>query len=136
MSCLYCLTAHQRGRFWVCKRCGNLMFLCSAPDEGDRPLDTGGLTADAGEWGGRPYALQRRPIVYRRNTEPPPTRQQNRDGRHQPVGGRRSVVPLARRELGRGAPATGDAASPSEADVSDAVVLDLDAARRVRGTRT
>jgi hypothetical protein len=97
MSCLYCLTAHQRGRFWVCKRCGDVMFACPAPGDA------------------QPYALQRRPIVYRRNAEGQAPDEQDRDGRH-------PYVPR-------------DAASP-QAAVPDAVVLDLDAARRIKERRT
>jgi hypothetical protein len=37
MSCLYCVAAHQRGRFWFCNRCGSLMLLRPSPARCPQP---------------------------------------------------------------------------------------------------
>jgi hypothetical protein len=93
MSCLNCVSAHRRGRFWFCNRCGTLMHL-------------------------RPEPAQVRPEAT--------------DRRRPPRGSLRSSFaahPSAR------AAALRRRACPEPADVPDAVVLDLDEARRARRAR-
>jgi hypothetical protein len=99
MSCLNCVSAHRRGRFWFCNRCGHLMHL-------------------------RPEPAQVIPLV-RRPAEAP-------DRRRPPWGPLRDAVtshPSARAATLR------LPAGPEPADLTDAVVVDLDEARRAKHVR-
>jgi hypothetical protein len=108
MPCLYCLTAHPRGRFWFCNRCGQLMLLCPVPAHEVCPPGTTEQAAGAGERGRRSRESERSLLEAVRRLK---LRQEA------------AAVPL-------------DAFGPRESDVPEAVVLDLDAARRVRQERT
>ena len=112
MSCLNCVSAHRRGRFWFCNRCGHLMSL--------RPVRAHGI-----------------PLVSHRNAGAAVLRQQDPTRRHPRVAGARNPV-VSRRPVVRGCESTAVAAGtpcPEPADVPHAVVLDLDAARRIKDTR-
>jgi hypothetical protein len=109
MSCMYCLTAHRRGRFWFCNRCGRLMLLCPTPAHGVCPPDTDGQPADGEERGGRSHDSERSLLEALRRLK----LSQEAEA---------AVRPDHSRQL--------------ESDLPDAVVLDLDAARRVREGRT
>ena len=108
MPCTYCLTAHRRGRFWFCNRCGKLMLLCPVPAHEACPPDTDGQPADGEGRRGRPYDSERRLLEALRRLK---LRQETAA----------AVRP--------------DQSGPLESDLPDAVVLDLDAARRVRQGR-
>jgi len=108
MPCLYCLTAHPRGRFWFCNRCGQLMRLCPVPAAGVSPPGTDEQTSGAGERGQGSHESERSLLEALRRLK---LRQET------------GTVPL-------------DASGPLDSDEPQAVVLDLDAARRVRRERT
>ena len=107
MPCLYCLTAHPRGRFWFCNRCGQLMLLCPVPAQEVCPSVPDGQAAGDGERGRRSHESERSLLEALRRLK---LRQDS------------AALPL-------------DASNPLESDVPHAVVLDLDAARRVREGR-
>ena len=59
MTCTYCVTAHQRGRFWFCNRCGGLVAsrvrdVVRARSHGDAVVPSAGASVRrATEPGGR-----------------------------------------------------------------------------------
>lgn len=107
MACLHCLTAHPRGRFRFCNGCGQLMLLCPDPAHEVCPPGTDGQTAGAGDSGPTSYESERELLEALRRLK---------------LGQETAPVPL-------------DSAGPQESDVPQAVVLDLDAARRIRAER-
>ena len=111
VPCLSCVTAHQHGRFWFCNRCGNLMSL-------------------------RPVRAQGIPLVSHRNAGASVLRQQDPNRRYPRVAGARTSA-MSRHPVTLGRESTAVAAEtpgPEPADVAYAVVLDLDAARRLKDT--
>ena len=112
MSCLNCVSAHRRGRFWFCNRCGHLMSL--------RPVRAHGI-----------------PLASHRSTGAVVLRQQDPTRRYRRIAGARNSV-VSRRPVTLGHESAALAAGtpcPEPADVPHAVVLDLDAARRIKDTR-
>lgn len=108
MPCPYCLTAHPRGRFWSCNRCGQLVLLCPAPPQEVCPPGTDRQVGGTGEGGQSSHESERSLLEALRRLK---LRQET------------AAVPL-------------DSSGPPESDEPHAVVLDLDAARRVRAERT
>ena len=108
MPCTYCLTAHRRGRFWFCNRCGKPMLLCPVSAHEACPPDTNCQPADGEGRRGRPYDSERRLL---------------------------EAVRRLKLRQGTAAAVRPDQSGPLESDPPDAVVFDLDAARRVRDGR-
>jgi hypothetical protein len=118
MSCLNCVSAHRRGRLWFCNRCGSLMQL--------RPVSARVLPPARRLPERAPGTAS--PTRSRPTSVPPETAE-----RRQPWGslhGSLAAHPSARRHN-----VVAPLRSLDPGHDSEAVVLDLDEARRTKGGR-